>query len=237
MSRRQVSVMAAFLLAAVLGKVHAGQPRFRINGKFIGSPVARNLKGYRIDTVFRGGVAWKAGLERGDIIVYIDTYGFRNEKAFDWIMGQVGQTAQVGIINVRTGRLEWLTCWFHHQPHRGEQRPPGVVNANFGFVGVVTIFNRTPNRLPYEIRYRQVGSNQWSQWWKKTHQFPNGGHQWITMPQVERVEIRFNRRGQWKVYNLNFQKHAGNATIDERSGSPYHFQFDGNDVDLFRGRG
>ncbi len=235
-------LLAVLVLATISANVEAGQPRFGVDGEFIDSPFGSGLRAYRIDEVYWRSVASAAGLEPGDIIAYIDTYGFRSEAAFDWIMGQVGQTAQVGIINVRTGKLEWISCRFNHQPHRNERRPPGVVSVNFGFVGVVTIYNHTANNIHFQIRVKREGADDWGAWRSYTHRFPNGGYQWLSFRQAGKIQIRFDYVGgdgriTWKTYDLSFQEHAGNAALDRWSGTPYHFRFTGDFLGLYTGTG
>lgn len=231
MYRSMIALVVAVWFVAGAERLHADQPRFGVDGQFIASPVQDRLKGFRIDSVYSCSVADDAGLERGDIIVYIDSYGFQNSAAFDWALTQVGRTARVGVINVRNGKLEWVTCRFNHRPHRGTPRPRGIAIVDFGFVGVVTIYNHTGSRIHYQLRYKTEANDRWSPWRAYTHRYPNGGWHYHTFPQAREIEIRYDRDGghgvSWKTYSLDFNRRAGNSNVGRDSGVPYAFSYNG----------
>ena len=224
------TLITLLALTAVTSTTWADRPIIGFEETLVDLPAGYGGgKGYRVDRVNRGTRAARLGLERGDIIVFIDKMGFQNEEAFNWIMGQVGETAQIGIINVRDGKLKWLKCHFGHTPHRGEAAPDGVAFVNFGGFGVVTIYNHTNTRLNYQLRHRENG--KWSEWKEHIHKHPNRGWHSHTFPQAEKVEIRFDRIGgddkfTEQIYDLKFNERAGNVNIGKDDGRPYYFEFD-----------
>ena len=132
---KKASGVLAVLMVSCLALPALAQPaKFGlINPTMVPIPanfrLPRGLQGYRVNRVARGSVADQMGLERGDIVISVDGFFFKNEKAFDWIMKGVGKTAKVGVIDVRTGRLVHVKGCFHHTPDRHRGRPPGGVAA------------------------------------------------------------------------------------------------------------
>ncbi len=129
----------AFVLFLVWGLAHpalADQPKFGIDCTLVrlpqGAQLPGHLRGYRVDRVRCGSRAARIGLEPGDIIVSVDGFFFSNKRAFDWIMSGVGKTADVGVIDCRTGNLVRLKCRFNHERHKNRGRPPRGVAAMRG---------------------------------------------------------------------------------------------------------
>ena len=135
MTRMKISGCVAVLIACCLAVPAEAQPaKFGlINPTMVPIPAnfkfPRGLQGYRVTRVRRGSVADQMGLEKGDIVISVDGFFFKNEKAFDWIMKGVGKTAKVGVIDVRTGRLVYIKARFNHTPDRNRGRPPRGIAA------------------------------------------------------------------------------------------------------------
>jgi hypothetical protein len=113
----------------------ADQPKLGYGGTLI--PLKGEFeafRGYRVDSVRRGTPAARMGLERGDIVVFIGrNMAFTTHEAYLYALRQQGNTATIGIINVRNGRLVWANCRLNHdpQPHRAETPPNGLVMVDF----------------------------------------------------------------------------------------------------------
>lgn len=131
--------LAAALVFSAYGECQGDQPRLGFAGTLVRLPKGYgDLRGYRIDSVKQGSLAAAMGLERGDIIVYIGrTMAFTTEEAYRYALRQQGKTTKIGVINVRSGRLVWVTCPLNHDPapHQDEPLPPGLILVDFGRTG------------------------------------------------------------------------------------------------------
>lgn len=135
-----LKTLAAGTLAAALVLLggtpcRADQPLLGFRGTMVSLPRGYpNVRGMRVEAVLSGSRAAAMGLERGDIVVYIGrSMAFTTQEAYRYALRQQGRTTSIGVINVRNGRLVWLTCRLNHNPapHYDESPPPGVVMVDF----------------------------------------------------------------------------------------------------------
>lgn len=117
--------------------------------------------------------------------------------------------------------------------------PTGVAHAEWDYLGVVSIYNKSNITIKYQLRAQQNGT--WSNWKTRTHTKPNGGCYWHSFGDVDRIQIRFDCIGgdgeyTEKIYNLQFNRVDPNCNICRHKGRPYVFQFDrgGRLLDLRR---
>lgn len=109
--------------------------------------------------------------------------------------------------------------------------------------GVITIYNRTPIHLNYQLRVKRRDSSEWDPWQRYVHKYPRGGHRWHWFPRAEAIQIRFDRIGgddefTEKVYDLKFRNFYGGGKPCRHKGRPYKFEFDagGRLLDLYTAR-
>ena len=243
-----MNTMARCVVGAALGilfltlgasSARADQPKLGFEGRIVDLPAKYGgAKGYRITQVYRNSHASRARLEPGDTIVYIDNMFFENEAAYDYAMCQVGDTAQIGFINIRNDELTWFRCRFGHRPHGGSP-PRGFGVVDWEHRAVITIYNRTSVRLNYQLRTQR--NESWSDWVSYEHDHPNNGWRYHYFPGVDAIEIRFDRIGgdddyTEKIYNLNFNAVTVPRKIGKDDGRGYYFRFDsgGRLLDLHR---
>lgn len=128
-------ILAAALVLLGGTPCRADQPMLGFRGTLVSLPRGYpGVRGLRVDAVLRGSHAAAMGLERGDIVVYIGrSMAFTTQEAYRYALRQQGRTTSIGVINVRNGRLVWLTCRLNHNPapHYDETPPPGVVMVDF----------------------------------------------------------------------------------------------------------
>ena len=111
--------------------------------------------------------------------------------------------------------------------------------ASEAIYGVVTIYNKTPIHLNYQIRARWNG--KWGKWHDKRHSHPRGGWQYFWFNnEPEAMQIRFDRIGgdgeyTERVYNLDFKVVIEGERMCRHKGRPYRFEFDrgGRLLDLY----
>ncbi len=92
------------------------------------------FRGYRVDSVSRGWPAAAMGVEKGDIILFIGrNMAFTTREAYLYALRQQGRTTDIGLINIRNGKLTWRRCRLNHnaEPHQMEDPPPGVIMVDF----------------------------------------------------------------------------------------------------------
>ena len=128
-------MLAGLLLALSASVSRADQPKLGFSGTLVKlRGDYEHLRGFRVDSVTRGSHADKMGLERGDIVIFVGkTMAFTTQEAYLYALRMQPATTEIGLINVRNGKLVWCECRLNHDPgpHESEDTPPGVVMVDF----------------------------------------------------------------------------------------------------------
>ncbi len=110
---------------------------------------------------------------------------------------------------------------------------------------VITLYNQTNIKLHYQIRLRSNigGELEWGTWREYRHKYPNRCQFHYFDPDIEGIQIRFDRIGgddgyTEQIYDLEPNVVTKSARdVDYRDGRPYQFRFDsgGQLLDLTQG--
>ncbi len=140
--RSRVVYLLLLLLLAPVADGQACQPRLGFEGTIVRvtgcrdrhcggtcmlcdhASIKGDLRGYRVDRVLWRSAAARIGLERGDVIVFINNKVFSDHTGYQWAMRQVGDRAKIGVLCVRRNRLVWVCNRFGHRPHVEEVWSP-----------------------------------------------------------------------------------------------------------------
>lgn len=116
MCTRKVAIATTIVVLGIVlfsaGQANADQPYLGFDGTLVdlprgsGIPPQIKVKGMRVDRVKRRTPAARMGLERGDIIVTIDNYGFTSFDGYLAAIRRSWQRPSILIINVRNGKLQ-----------------------------------------------------------------------------------------------------------------------------------
>jgi S1-C subfamily serine protease len=126
--------IAAFVVAASsLLAVDAELPKQPVLGfdgqlvnisKFLPGQEGFANVGLQVDSVKRGTLAWKMGLERGDIIVAVDMMRFGTYKGYLQALRAAGQRPSIIVIDVRTQKMSRKSVNLPHAEPSDEDATP-----------------------------------------------------------------------------------------------------------------
>lgn len=130
------SIAAAWLLLAAMVPTAAAkelprQPTLGFDGELVdvpgdSFPDELGVKGMKVLSVRRGSPADRMGLERGDIVVNIDTWSFKSQAGYRAALRQAeSQKPSIFLINVRNGEMTRDSCNLPHQVDQ-QQHPDTV---------------------------------------------------------------------------------------------------------------
>jgi hypothetical protein len=142
-----VAVFGTLLVLPALGEAPPPAPIMGMNATLIdlnpsiGVPAPEGIanRGLRVHHVTRGTPAAHLGLERGDILVSVDSMRFTTYAGFQHALRCSGDRPSFIIIDVNTGRLlRRATNLPHQQPEVCEPIPPESYWMSIDLVGDMT---------------------------------------------------------------------------------------------------
>jgi len=126
-----LGAIVVFASAAAFGQESSRQPRLGFEGSLVKlsprtvpAPDDTPNMGMRVDSVQRGGSAWRMGLERGDIVISIDSMRFTSREGYLHALRAAGQRPSIILVDVRTGQLKRRTCNLPHRELSEADREP-----------------------------------------------------------------------------------------------------------------
>ncbi len=124
--RLVLSVVAVVCLLApcTLRQARADQPLLGFNGTLVQLPerfgFGHRVKGMKVQSVSRNSPAARMGLERGDIVVTIDSVAFKSHSGYRAALRMSSQRPSLIVVNVRNGQLTRLSGDLPHERETGE---------------------------------------------------------------------------------------------------------------------